>query len=583
MQTVTAPQSRWADVGLVALVSAFSALVSRRWSGFNSPDSEFYASLALFGSDITDRAIEPAYTWTRLGYIVPVRGLVTWLGPWTGFEVWRVLLIILIVASTFSVVRIAGRSRVLATGLSCLVALNTVVLAFLGNTYLTGSILAGTSALIALAVSQLGSAAHQGFGPVDTPRWTTAGLSGLLLGWLLMLNPYAFVLGLGLWVSVRLVTLVRIPRNRGQRLAVDTAAGITGVTVSVTGFLLAGRVVFPTLDWWGTYREWNSRLDYTVFIGDATVWQRDSALLVIVIALVASTIAAITHPRHRWAWAAFALATSNVVVTWIVMLVMPGPWLETPTYVAKLWPAALMALVLTFTSLSPGSREDKSSYPLATSIGLSIAVMVSLWAGRFSDVLQFSRAIAVAVVIAIFIVAASIVTKNLWNIAVSLLVTSAIGVTFVGSQLLQNGRGNLGIYGQYPFRSAFVDFNYRDQMHSKIAIQEWVLATTEDDDRLALWTDPERLTADVAAMQLWGGYNIFTTQATLDRESTQQLEELRPTVIVMYAPKQAQIDDFFATLPPWSLPTPLECTSQPYLGIGSGEVNVCTTRLTWIN
>ena len=101
MQTVNTRQSRLTDIGLVALVSAFSALVSRRWSGFNSPDSEFYASLALFGSDITDRAIEPAYTWTRLGYIVPVRGLVTWLGPWTGFEVWRVLLIILIVASTF--------------------------------------------------------------------------------------------------------------------------------------------------------------------------------------------------------------------------------------------------------------------------------------------------------------------------------------------------------------------------------------------------------------------------------------------------------------------------------------------------
>ena len=177
----------------------------------------------------------------------------------------------------------------------------------------------------------------------------------------------------------------------------------------------------------------------------------------------------------------------------------------------------------------------------------------------------------------------AIITKSFWNVAVSLLVTSAIGVTFVGSQVLQNGRGNLGIYGQYPFRSAFVDFNYRDQMHSKIAVQEWVLATTEDDDRLALWTDPERLTADVAAMQLWGGYNIFTTQATLDRESTQQLEELRPTAIVMYAPTQAQIDDFFATLPPWSLPTPLECTSRPYLGIGSGEVNVCITRLTWIN
>ena len=80
-----------------------------------------------------------------------------------------------------------------------------------------------------------------------------------------------------------------------------------------------------------------------------------------------------------------------------------------------------------------------------------------------------------------------------------------------------------------------------------------------------------------------GGSNISTTQATLDRESTKQLEELRPTVIVMYAPTQAQMSNFFATLPPWSLPTPLGCSSRSYLGIGLGEVNVCVIRLTWIN
>ena len=66
-------RQRRLDIALFVAITAAIALVSQRWTGFNSPDSEFYASLALFGSDVTDRAVEPAYIWTRLGYIVPVR------------------------------------------------------------------------------------------------------------------------------------------------------------------------------------------------------------------------------------------------------------------------------------------------------------------------------------------------------------------------------------------------------------------------------------------------------------------------------------------------------------------------------
>ena len=89
------------DATIVAAISIFSAFFSgsRQWVGVNSPDSEFYASLALFGNEVTDRAIDPAYFWTRLGFIAPVRGLISLLGPWVGFALWRLLLIVLIVAS----------------------------------------------------------------------------------------------------------------------------------------------------------------------------------------------------------------------------------------------------------------------------------------------------------------------------------------------------------------------------------------------------------------------------------------------------------------------------------------------------
>jgi len=566
-----------ANVGLIVVLTA---VMSQRWTGFNSPDSEFYASLALFGSDVTDRAIEPAYTPTRLGYIVPVRAVVTVLGPWLGFEFWRWILISTIVISTYSVVLLSGRSRVLATMLTLGVSLNTVLLAFVGNTYLTGTILAGFFVLMALAVSMLGSGQRAGGGRARS--WLVAGSSGALVGWLLMLNPYALLLGAGLWASVRIVVLVLFPIDRWRRLLLDAAGGLLGFLITVGLLLLAGRAVFPRMNWWQTYTEWNSRLDYTVFVGDWNVWQRDSALLVVVIAVIASTVAALVHPRRRWAWAALALSLANVLITAVIMVVLPGPWLETPTYIAKLWPAALLSLVLVFCAVQPGTKEGLPLHQAPLIAGIAVLVTLMLLSGRFDGSLTYPTALAIAAGMAFLIIAAILASGRSWSAWTAALGVVGILAAFIGAQFLQNGRGNLGIYGQYPFRSAYVDFNYQDQMASKIAIQEWILSRTAPDDHIALWTDVDRLTADVAGMQLWGGYNIFTTEAVLDRAGIERLEEFRPTVVAMYAPTHEEISRFHASLPAWALPSELECTSEPYLGIGSGAAQVCITRLTWV-
>ena len=57
----------------------------------------------------------------------------------------------------------------------------------------------------------------------------------------------------------------------------------------------------------------------------------------------------------------------------------------------------------------------------------------------------------------------------------------------------------------------------------------------------------------VAAMQLWGKYNLVTSNAALTREEVKALELLKPTAIAMYAPKREQIDTFWASLPAWAL------------------------------
>ncbi len=217
-------KSGFLDAGLVFLIAGFAAFLSgaQRWTGFNSPDSEFYASLALFGDDVAGRAIDPAYTTTRLGYIAPVRLLTSLLGPWAGFATWRFLLILVIVGAVYGLVRLAS-VRPLAVIASALAALNTVVLSFVGNTYLTGTLLAGVLALLLVGAWRALGHPH--------PSWLPALLSGALLAWLAMVNPYGMLLGLSMWLGLWVMAVIRDGDVRWRRLARDAAAGVVGAAL----------------------------------------------------------------------------------------------------------------------------------------------------------------------------------------------------------------------------------------------------------------------------------------------------------------------------------------------------------------
>ena len=562
--------TRVVDAAVIIAISVFSAFLSgsRQWAGFNSPDSEFYASLALFGSDVTDRALEPAYTWTRLGYIAPVRLLVTTADPFTGFAIWRFLLILVIVGSIYLLVKKAS-NRPLAVGVALFASLNTMVLSYVGNPYLTGAIMAATTLFLALA-------AWCAFGG-SKPRWLPGAISGVVAGWLVMLNPYALFLALSMWLAVRAVGLVAESERRWQRLLVDAGAALIGFAVSLAAFLAAGAVIFPGRSWIGTYLDWNGRLDYASFISDPNIWTRDVTLFVPAAALVISLIALAVTRANRWSQVATAIAGMNIVFTYVYLVLVPGPWLEAPHYSAKLWPGALVAIGLAFAAIVGQRRLAPIAY-----LPIIAGVPIVLWAGRWEAQVTLSQGLLItAAFIAAFVLAA-LAVRGRSDVIAALVVLGAVVLIATGSQVLQNGRGQLGIYGQYPFRAAFVDFDGELLMRSKIEAEEWVLSRTERSDRVALWTDPERAMSAVAAMQLWGKYNLVSGGAALTREEAKELERVKPTAIAMYAPKREQIDAFWASLPPWALPTEPECTTVRYLGVGEEYPSVCVSHLKWV-
>ena len=559
------------DLAIILGISVFSAFLSgsRQWAGFNSPDSEFYASLALFGSDVTDRAIEPAYTWTRLGYIAPVRLLVTAGDPWVGFALWRFLLILVIVGSTYLLVKQAS-NRVLAIGVALFASLNTMVLSYVGNPYLTGAIMAATTLFLALAAwCNLGE---------SRARWLPGALSGVVAGWLVMLNPYALFLALSMWLAVRAVGLFTDHEQRLRRLLVDAGAAAVGFAVSIAGFLAAGAVIFPGRSWLGTYLDWNGRLDYASFISDPNIWTRAVTLFVPAAALIISLIALAATRANRWSLIASAIAGMNILFTWGYLLLVPGPWLEAPHYTAKLWPGALVSIGLAFAAIVGDRRLGPIAY-----LPIIAGVPLVLWAGRWEAQVTLNQGLLITGGFLLAFVLAAIAARGPSDALAALVVMGALVLIATGAQILQNGRGQLGIYGQYPFRAAYVDFNGELLMRAKVKAEEWVLEHTERTDRIAIWTDPDRAMSAVAAMQLWGKYNLITGNGELSREEVKALEILKPTAIAMYAPKREQIDTFWASLPAWALPTTPECTTVTYLGVGEPEPSVCVTHLTWLN
>ena len=559
------------DLAIILGISVFSAFLSgsRQWAGFNSPDSEFYASLALFGSDVTDRALEPAYTWTRLGYIAPVRLLVTAGDPWVGFALWRFLLILVIVGSTYLLVKQAS-NRVLAIGVALFASLNTMVLSYVGNPYLTGAIMAATALFLALAAwCTLGE---------SRARWLPGALSGLVAGWLVMLNPYALFLALSMWLAVRAVGLFTDREQRLRRLLIDAGAAAVGFAVSIAGFLAAGAVIFPGRSWLGTYLDWNGRLDYASFISDPNIWTRDVTLFVPAAALIISLISVAATRANRWSMIATAIAGMNILFTWGYLLLVPGPWLEAPHYTAKLWPGALMSIGLAFAAIVGDRRLGPIAY-----LPIIAGVPLVLWAGRWEAQVTLNQGLLITGGFLLAFVLAAIAARGPSDALAALVVMGALVLIATGAQILQNGRGQLGIYGQYPFRAAYVDFNGELLMRAKVKAEEWVLEHTERTDRIAIWTDPDRAMSAVAAMQLWGKYNLITGNGELSREEVKALEILKPTAIAMYAPKREQIDTFWASLPAWALPTTPECTTVTYLGVGEPEPSVCVTHLTWLN
>ena len=536
----------------VLVITVIVALISQRWAGLDTPDSSFYASLALFGDEITDRAPIDSYYWTRLGYIAPVALLTNLLGTWAGFEAYRVLLLLVLVTSTYVILR--RFTGIASAGfLAGLLALSTVPLSYLGNSYLTGSVLAGTAAVIAAAM-------RSGVRP--------ALLSGALLGWLVMVNPPGAILAGTLWLAIRIHGRIRVREF-------VSAAGTTVVAFAV--FWLIGLAMFPGLSWFGAYVDSDARSRLSDFASKELVWLQDISLVVPVVILIGVVIVWATHRREIAAQLALIISLTSVSFMLVFNPLMGGIALEAPMYQSMLWPPALISLGLVTTLAMPERRWTK----LQVGAGV-VAVALVIFTGFIAP----GFTLAVGWIIAIATMAVFLLAGYKGTIGA----IAGLALVLGGAQLLQNSRGDIGLYYLSPYQWAYADNPIADRIRTAVNTQEWLLGQTDREDEILSWVGGDWVNGDrelyvVAGMMLWGE-NRVTLEPAITPDDAARLDTMRPDVIAMYAPSMDQVLQFWQSIPSENRPTAPDCYDfswkpNPASAFQYTQGHACLTRLSW--
>lgn len=551
-------ETRWLDATIVTAMTLFVGVLSgaQRWSGWTPPDSSFYLTLGLFGSEVTDRAIDDSYFWTRLGEIVPVRGLTEVMGTWPGLFVFRLLLVALLVTASFVALRrFTGRTS--ASFLTLAWCLSTVVLSYLGNPYLTGAVLAGTTALIAAALYSSLRASI---------------IAGVLLGWLATMHQPGLLLALTVWF------VISVQRGFRWRRALCTAGTAFAVVAVFVGI---GKLMFPGLNWLDTVSRSARDMNYAGLADPTPLWLGDVSLIVPGLATVGCLVIWWTNRSDPGAQVGLAMSVASINFMLVFSPMMSGIPLEAPQYAAMLWPPTLLGFAVAMTAVLP-----RQAWTASAVITAAVAIAVVLIAGRIAP--GFSPATVVALACAIALVLIAVLR---WDRVSTVAVVMAIGLVMACGQLVQNSREQRGFfYHLTPYAWAFQPNVLSDRAHTAVNVEEWVLANTASDARVSTWVQGDwfggdRELYDVAAMQLWGPNRVAMTPK-LTPEDVIQLGKDRPTVIAMYGSSMDGVLEFWSSIPSANSPTAPQCYDFPWMPYPDSvnpvvEGHACLTRLDW--
>ena len=536
----------WPDLAVITALALVIGLIAQQWAGLDTPDSSFYFSLANFGSEVTDRAPIDSYYWTRLGVIAPTYALTQMFGPWIGYFIWRLLLLATIISAIYIGTRRFKATRQTSALLAGTLATSTVILSYLGNPYVTAT------ALAAIAI------------PITSALFTSKTatiIGGASLGWLAMINPYAALLAGSIWLAITIQNhFANTPKSKITKLITRFATAAISAAATFGVFLLIGTQIFPGMNWLSTYIEWNAKLDYANFASKSPIWLTDPSLMVPVAMLL---VIAIQWWRFKTPATQVALTISLTTLgfTLAFLPAMAGITLEATIYTSMLWTPASIALAITF-------AERITAPTWVTPIALAIMIAAGFQA------LDFNGYIAASIAI---ITIAFLATTN-----GNKLLIAALIVFLAGAQLIQNSRDQIGLYYSSPFAWAYQDNPVKLKLANSLKAQQWLINNTTPTDQILTYVDGNWLDGDrdlyvAAAMQFWGE-NRSGVDETIRPEDLDRITATKPTVIALYGPNKAALQQYASSLPTELNLGPLTCIDVDWPTSQDG-VSLCLSTI----
>jgi hypothetical protein len=167
---------------------------------------------------------------------------------------------------------------------------------------------------------------------------------------------------------------------------------------------------------------------------------------------------------------------------------------------------------------------------------------------------------------------------------------AGVALLLSAAQVLQNSRGDVGLYYLSPYHWAYSPNPISDRIHAAVNSQEWLLANTNGDDQILDWVQGDWVSGDrelfvVAGMQLWGE-NRVTLAPTMSADDIARLNQIKPSVVAMFGQTMDGVLEFWKSIPAANSPTAPICydfawAPNPASRFQVTQGHTCLTRLTW--
>jgi len=526
---------------LITFLSYF-VLPFNKWNSYFTPDSEFYLSLTIFGNDLVEKVINPAYYWTKSGQIIPDHLLASVFGWETGIQITQFIKLLIISFSSFVIFYLTKRNALTALIFVSFFTLNGTILTMLGNTYVTASVLSILTLFYLILKIYVDTYHAKG-----AKHFVSIVALWVILTFSIFVYPI-LTTNLGVIFLAFLLWLLFTQSITTQYIIRFSSLAIFTIGMTFFSSLFITKHVFPNQNWLATVKFYMKNLNASDYSNDSkyAVLFGDYALLVIVIGLILSIY--IIIKRINFTQNTYCVAISQIALLLFALLqveFLDSAILEASFLSAFFWIPSLLVTCLYFVEKIPRFNLNARFTLFYFIVMLVIFSVLRFWSDNFFRNTTHSLKINLFLIVLITCIVLFEERISFGNtVKFQLIFVFLIYSSFAH---FQNSRelSNSAI-GRIPYFSSSENREL-SEANVHVLLEKELLSQIEKDEKSVVWTPPGSTLVTYAAMHFWGP-NSISLGVELSNDEANYFKALRPRKLFAYVSKENDVNAFLKSL-----------------------------------